>query len=122
LKLDEILSDGVVDEKEIKQFFYRDLDAARRMRPFLIAMDLELLKNPDFYLSKIKDFSFGQDINIFQRFFEGIAGRELSDEKFLKILSIFKILIRRHVIMRNFFGSDDEFIDMMVKIIRALAE
>ena len=121
LKLDEILSDGVVDEDEIRQFFYKDLDSARRMRPFLIAMDIEMLNNPDFYLSQAKNISFGKEITPFRRFFEGIAGKEVSDDKFMKILAVFKILLRRHIIMRNFFGSDDEFMEMMVNIIKALA-
>jgi len=121
LKIDEILADGEVEDEEIRDFFYKDLDLARKLRPFLIAMEIEKLSNPEKYLSQIEKYMMIDDIKPFRRLIEGIAQKELSDDKFIKIIAIFKLLIRRHVIYRNLFGSDDDFMNLMVTIIRALA-
>jgi AcrR family transcriptional regulator len=121
LNVEEILEDGEVDEEEIRHFFFKDLDLARQLKPFLIAMEIEILKNPDHYIDQLDKYILFDEIQPFKKFFEGIAGKELKDDKFIKILAIFKVLIRRHVIYRNFFGSDEDFMNMIVTIIRALA-
>jgi AcrR family transcriptional regulator len=121
LNVEEIIEDGEVDDEEIRQFFFKDLDLARQLKPFLIAMEIEILKNPDHYIDQLDKYIMFEEIKPFKKFFEGIAGKEIKEENFIKILSIFKVLIRRHVIYRNIFGSDEDFMNMMVTIIRALA-
>jgi hypothetical protein len=122
LNIDEILKDGIVEEDEIREFFYKDLDFGRKIRPLIIAMEFELLKDPDKYISKAEEYLLLESMDKFRKFFEGIVGKKLSDDEFMKILMVFKVLVRRHIIFRNVFGSDEEFMQMLLKILRAITE
>ncbi|MBN1801292.1 MAG: TetR/AcrR family transcriptional regulator [Candidatus Lokiarchaeota archaeon] len=120
LKLEEILSDGVITDEELRFFFLRDLDLARKMRPMIIALEIETLSKPDLYLAYGEKHATNVNIDSFKIIIEKVAGKPVNESQFKKALSVWKALIRRHVIFRNLFGSDDEFIDMILKVIKAL--
>ncbi|TXT59611.1 MAG: hypothetical protein BAJALOKI2v1_190035 [Promethearchaeota archaeon] len=122
LNIDEILKDGVVEEDEIREFFYKDLDFGRKIRPLIIAMESEVLKDPEKYISKAEEYLLLESMDKYKRFFEGVVGKDLSDDEFMKVLMVFKILVRKHIILRNLFGSDEEFMQMLLKILRAITE
>ncbi|TXT60320.1 MAG: putative Fatty acid metabolism regulator protein [Promethearchaeota archaeon] len=117
----EIMEDGVVTEEEVTRFFMKDLDLARKMREFIIAMEIELLEKPDFYLNYSQKFASIDRLEPFKKIVEKIVGRKINTHTLSKIMAIWKALLRRHVIFRNLFGSDQEFMNMMKKIFRAVA-
>ncbi|MBD3193537.1 MAG: TetR family transcriptional regulator [Candidatus Lokiarchaeota archaeon] len=118
----EIIEDGIITEDEIHQFFIKDLDLARKMREFIIAMEIELLEKPDFYINYSQKFTTIDKLEPFKKIVEAIVEKEISNHTLFRIISIWKALIRRHVIFRNLYGSDEEFIKMMKNIFRALAK
>ncbi|MHA1488100.1 MAG: TetR/AcrR family transcriptional regulator [Promethearchaeota archaeon] len=122
LKLDEILFDGVITDDELRTFFLRDLEMARKYREVLISIEIEQLNDPDFFIAIGQKIDFKKEIAPFIKMFEKIAGKKLNETQIIKIISIWKALIRRHVFFRNLFGSDEDFMNMMIKIIRALSE
>ncbi len=53
---------------------------------------------------------------------EKFAGKKLSIERAKTMQKVLKAIMRRHVVFGNHFGSDDEFIDLFLKIARVVAE
>lgn len=120
LKIEEILSDGIITDEELRIFFLKDLDLARKMRPMIIALEIETLSKPDLYIAYGDQNAIDINIDSFKKIVEKIAGKPVNQLQFKKAISVWKALIRRHVIFRNLFGSDDEFIDMLMKVIKSL--
>ncbi|MFX1568250.1 MAG: TetR/AcrR family transcriptional regulator [Promethearchaeota archaeon] len=108
------------DDEALRSFFYYSLDIGRKRRKFLIALQLETLKNPDRFLMKARKFVTDIDVNLFKMVVEYICGHSLETEKILDILALWKTIVRQHIIFRNLYGSDEKFMNMMIKIIRGL--
>ena len=53
---------------------------------------------------------------------EKFAGKEISNATAYKMILVMKTMIRRHIVFGNIFGSNDEFIDLLLKIVQALVE
>jgi len=53
---------------------------------------------------------------------EKFAGKKLSIERAKTMQKVLKAIMRRHVVFGNHFGSDEEFIDLFLKIARVVAE
>lgn len=122
LKIDEIITSQEMTEDDIKEFFFKDLDMARKYQEFLKAIEIEQLNNPDYFLKQGRKIINVEQIQQFFSLIEKIAGKKINPLNAQKIIVIWKALIRRHIFMRNLFGSDEDFIKMMVKIIKALAD
>lgn len=109
-----------VDDESLRSFFFYSLDIGRKRRKFLIALQLETLKNPDRFLMKARKFVSDIDLNLFKKIVEYICGFSLETEKLLDILKVWKSIIRQHIIFRNLYGSDEKFMNIMIKIIKGL--
>jgi len=110
------------DDETLRSFFFYSLDIGRKRRKFLIALQLETLKNPDRFLMKARKFVSDIDLNLFKRVVEYICGYSLETEKILDILALWKTIVRQHIIFRNLYGSDEKFMNMMIKIIKSLGK
>ncbi len=109
-----------LDEESIKNFFFTSLDIGRNRRKFLIALQLETLKNPDSFIMKARKYVSDLNIDTFKQVVEYIIGHSITDEKLLDIIAVWKAIVRQHIIFRNLHGSDEKFMTMMIKIIRGL--
>ncbi|MHA2120538.1 MAG: hypothetical protein ACW990_04945 [Promethearchaeota archaeon] len=90
-------------------------------------MELEAMSRPDEVQALIIEniekrtetqTSLIQTYNMMEKF----AGKKISIEKAKTMQKVLKAIMRRHVIFGNLFGSDDEFIDLFLKIARAVVE
>jgi hypothetical protein len=90
-------------------------------------MEIEAMSRPDEVqaliienIEKRKDTqkSLIQAYNMMEKF----AGKKVSIEKAKTMQKVLKAIMRRHVVFGNHFGSDDEFIDLFLKIAQAVAE
>ncbi len=111
----------IFNDDNLRDFFYTSLDIGRKRRKFLIALQLETLRNPDSFLIKAKKYVSDIDINMFKQIVEYICGHSIEYEKLLDMIAVWKAIIRQHVIFRNLHGSDEKFMNMIIKIIRGLA-
>jgi len=111
----------IFNDDSLRDFFYTSLDIGRKRRKFLIALQLETLRNPDSFLIKAKKYVSDIDINMFKQIVDYICGHSIEYEKLLDILAVWKAIIRQHVIFRNLYGSDEKFMNMIIKIMRGLA-
>ncbi|UCD01170.1 MAG: TetR/AcrR family transcriptional regulator [Promethearchaeota archaeon] len=108
------------DDNSLRDFFYASLDIGRKRRKFLIALQLETLKNPDSFIMKARKYISDIDFNLFKQLVEYICGHSIEYEKLLDMLAVWKAIIRQHIIFRNLYGSDEKFMDMIIKIMRGL--
>lgn len=108
------------DDENLRSFIYNSLDIGRKRRKFLIALQLETLKNPDRFLIKARKFVSDINLNLFKKLVEYICGHSLESEKILDILAVWKSIVRQHIIFRNLYGSDEKFMKMMINIIKGL--
>ncbi|MFX1592034.1 MAG: TetR/AcrR family transcriptional regulator [Promethearchaeota archaeon] len=108
------------DDDSLRDFFYTSLDIGRKRRKFLIALQLETLKNPDSFILKSRKYISDMDFNVFKQLVEYICGHSIEHEKLLDMLAVWKAIIRQHIIFRNLYGSDEKFMKMIIKIMRGL--
>ncbi|MFX1304683.1 MAG: TetR/AcrR family transcriptional regulator [Promethearchaeota archaeon] len=108
------------DDDSLRDFFYASLDIGRKRRKFLIALQLETLKNPDSFIMKARKYISDMDFNLFKQLVEYICGHSIEHEKLLDMLAVWKAIIRQHIIFRNLYGSDEKFMNMIIKIMRGL--
>ncbi len=108
------------DDDSLRDFFYTTLDVGRKRRKFLIAFQLETLKNPDRFIMKARKYISDIDFDMFKRLVEYICGHSIEYEKLLDMLAIWKAIVRQHIIFRNLYGSDEKFMNMIIKIMKGL--
>jgi AcrR family transcriptional regulator len=123
LKLKEIFLDGEISDKEIKEFFLRQLKISHEMKDLSFALESALLADPEHFKDKAKrvNKTDHEEFLMIKKIYDKIIGRELKISMFSKLISIWKGLLRRHIIFDNLYGSDEEFINMMFKIFHAVA-
>ncbi len=109
-----------IDDDSLRDFFYNSLDIGRKRRKFLIALQLETLRNPDSFIMKARKYANDIDFNLFKQVIEYICGHSIENEKLLDMLAIWKAVIRQHIIFRNLYGSDEKFMNLIIKIMRGL--
>jgi AcrR family transcriptional regulator len=105
------------------------IDIHREERPILAAMDSEVLSNLASYDQVAESIAMGDlmesdarpVIGVLETLLERhpeegltLAGKEA------KINKVIDVLIHRFVYVESMFGSEREFLDMMIKIVRAL--
>ncbi|MFW9999541.1 MAG: hypothetical protein ACFE9Q_06660 [Candidatus Hodarchaeota archaeon] len=108
------------DDISLRDFFYTALDVGRKRRKFLIALQLETLRNPDSFIMKARKYATDVDFNLFKQVIEYICGHSIENEKLVDMLAIWKAIIRQHIIFRNLYGSDEKFMNLIIKIMRGL--
>lgn len=80
--------------------------------------DVQAIINENIAKRKETQKSLFQAFKMMERF----AGKKISIEKANTMQKVLKAIMRRHVVFGNLFGSDDEFIDLFLKIARAIAK
>ncbi|MFX1316075.1 MAG: TetR/AcrR family transcriptional regulator [Promethearchaeota archaeon] len=108
----------------LKTILYRNIDNHRKFREFSAAIEIELISNIDYYL-KLSEFIEPEiDIVIepiiaaakkFKKSNFNIEGKEKI------ILQAVDAIVHRHIYYRNMFGSDEDLVNLLMKIILAIA-
>ena len=124
LGMSEFLADPNADPRA---WLRKNLELNQKKKGFITAMEIEAMSRPDAVqaliienIAKRKETqkSLIQAFKMMERF----AGKKISIEKAKTMQKVLKAIMRRHVVFGNLFGSDDEFIDLFLKIARAIAE
>jgi len=124
LGMSEFLADPNADPRA---WLRKNLELNQKKKAFITAMEIEAMSRPDDVqaliienIAKRKETqkSLIQAFKMMERF----AGKKISIEKAKTMQKVLKAIMRRHVVFGNHFGSDDEFIDLFLKIARAIAE
>ena len=124
LGVSEFLADPNADPRA---WLRKNLELNQKKKAFITAMEIEAMSRPyevqaliNENIKKRKETqkSLIQAYNIMEKF----AGKKLNIEKAKTMQKVLKAIMRRHVVFGNHFGSDDEFIDLFLKIARAIAE
>lgn len=124
LEIKEFLSDPNAD---LRTWLQKDLRLSQKKREFITAMEIEVMSRPDDFKSLFsKSIELREEnqeaANVAYKMMEKFAGKKISNKKAYKMILVLKSLIRRHVVFGNIFGSDDEFIDLLLTIIQAIVE
>ena len=113
----------------LRKFLFILLRLHRKDRQFLLAMESEILTNMETYLEAIKnadlDDLFVEEITaslhpikeLMKRFPEESVSVEGREKQVHKVIDT---LIHRHIYFGYNFGTDEEFIDMLTKIVYTL--
>ena len=96
------------------------LKVSQNKRAFITAVELEGHAHADEF-AKLYGTRIRMDRNAHQMM-EKLAGKTLDKKVSYRMILVLKTLIRRHVVFGNIFGSNAEFIEMLLKIARTLAE
>jgi len=103
------------------------LELNQKKKAFITAMEIEAMSRPDKVqaliienIEKRKETQkrLSQAYEMMSKF----AGKKISIERAKTMQKVLKAIMRRHIVFGNLFGSDDEFIDLFLKIARAIAE
>ncbi|MHA2290220.1 MAG: TetR/AcrR family transcriptional regulator [Promethearchaeota archaeon] len=129
-KYSEILgmSDFLADpDADPRTWLRKNLELNQKKKAFITAMEIEAMSRPDEVqaliiesIEKRKETQKGliQAYKMMERF----AGKKISIEKAKTMQKVLKAIMRRHIVFGNLFGSDDEFIDLFLKIAQVVAE
>jgi len=109
------------DDETLRDFIYHSLDIGRKRRKFLIALQIETLKNPESFLLKARKHVSELNMNVFKRVVEYIAGHELKIELVMDMIAVWKAIVRQHITFRNLYGSDEKFMNMIINILKGMA-
>ncbi|MHA2036159.1 MAG: TetR/AcrR family transcriptional regulator [Promethearchaeota archaeon] len=124
LGMSEFLADPDADPRA---WLRKNLELNQKKKAFITAMEIEAMSRPNEVQTLINENvekrketqkSLIQAFNMMEKF----AGRKISIERAKTMLKVLKAIMRRHVVLGNLFGSDDEFIELFLKIARAVAE
>jgi AcrR family transcriptional regulator len=124
LGMSDFLSDPDADPKT---WLRKNLELNQKKKAFITAMEIEAMSRPDEVQALINENiekrkeTKNSLINAF-KMMEKFAGKKISIEKAKLMQKVLKAIMRRHIVFGNHFGSDDEFIDLFLKIARVIAE
>ncbi len=122
LGMSEFLADPNADPKA---WLRKNLELNQKKKAFITAMEIEAMSRPDEVEALIKE-------NIEKRketqkslikayiMMERFAGKKLSIERAQLMQKVLKAIMRRHIVFGNLFGSNNEFIDLFLKIAKAI--
>jgi AcrR family transcriptional regulator len=124
LGMSEFLADPKADPRV---WLRKNLELNQKKKAFITAMEIEAMSRPDEVQALInenieKRTESQKSLILAYKMMEKFAGKKLSIEKAKMMQKVLKAIMRRHVVFGNHFGSDDEFIDLFLKIARAVAE
>jgi len=124
LGMSEFLTDPNADPRV---WLRKNLELNQKKKAFITAMEIEAMSRPDEVqaliienMEKRKETqkSLLQAFKMMERF----AGKKISIEKAKIMQKVLKAIMRRHIVFGNLFGSNDEFIDLFLKIAIVVAE
>jgi AcrR family transcriptional regulator len=109
----------------LKTILYRNIDLHRKSREFSAAMEVEIISNMDSYL-KLSEF-LEPEIDIIIEPIISVAKKFKKSNFNLEgkekvILQAVDAIVHRHIYYRNMFGSDEDLVNLLMKIIMAIAK
>ena len=124
LGMSEFLADPNADPSK---WLRKNLELNQKKKAFITAMEIEAMSRPDEIQALIKEnLEKSKEIqkSLIQAYemMEKFAGKKISIERAQLMQKVLKAIMRRHIIFGNLFGSNDEFIDLFLKIARVVAE
>lgn len=124
LGMSEFLADPNADPRV---WLRKNLELNQKKKAFITAMEIEAMSRPDEVQALImenieKRKETQKSLIQAYKMMEKFACKKISIEKAKIMQKVLKAIMRRHVVFGNLFGSDDEFIDLFLKIARAVAE
>ena len=124
LGMSEFLADPNADPRI---WLRKNLELNQKKKAFITAMEIEAMSRPDEVQALIiKNMEKRKETqnSLLQAFkmMERFAGKKISIEKAKIMQKVLKAIMRRHIVFGNLFGSNDEFIDLFLKIARVIAE
>lgn len=129
-KYSEILgmSDFLADpDADPRVWLRKNLELNQKKRAFITAMEIEAMSRPDEVQALIKaNIEENEETknNLIKAYkmMEKFAGKKVSIERAKTMQKVLKAIMRRHIVFGNTFGSNEEFIELFLKIARAVAE
>jgi AcrR family transcriptional regulator len=124
LGMSDFLDDPNADPKI---WLRKNLELNQKKIAFITAMEIEAMSRPDEVQALIienieKRKETKKSLIQAYKMMEKFAGKKISTEKAKLMQKVLKAIMRRHIIFGNLFGSNDEFINLFLKIARAVAE
>ena len=128
LDLGRIMEAASFDEG-LGQLLMGLIEIHRESRLVLAAMDSEVLSNLASYDGVVRSVSVGElmesdarpVIGVLEALLERHPGEGLSlDGRGARVSKVVDVLIHRFVYVESMFGSEGEFVEMMIRIVRAL--
>lgn len=112
---------------DLRAWLQKRLELDQKKRNFITAMEIEAMTHPneirELFDESIKLRKQNQEFaGVAYKMMEKFAGKKISDKKAFNMILVMKTMIRRHVVFGNVFGSNDEFIDLLLTIVQALVE
>ena len=114
-------------DADLRAWLQKRLELDQKKRNFITAMEIEAMAHPG-EIRKLFDESIKlrkqnkEYSAVVYKMMEKFAGKKISIEKAYKMILVMKTMIRRHIVFGNLFGSNDDFIDLLLTIVRALVE
>ena len=114
-------------DADLRAWLHKRLELDQKKRAFITAMEIEAMAQPT-QIQKLFNESIKlrkqnkEYADVAYKMMEKFAGKKISNAKAYKMILVLKALIRRHIVFGNIYGSNDEFIDLLLTIIRALVE
>ncbi len=115
---------GRLDNPEVgKAYLFKYLESHRKFAPLINGFEIELLTNKNALKDLEKLMQSGKNRldtflkNIFLKFYPNIKEPE---KTFFIIGRICTSLIHTHVILDNFYGTDEEFVDILYRMLSGL--
>ena len=123
LGMSDFLSDPDADPKA---WLRKNLELNQKKKAFITAMEIEAMSRPEEVQALISENiekrkeTKNSLINAF-KMMEKFAGKKISIERARLMQKVLKAIMRRHIVFGNHFGSDEEFIELFLKIAKAVA-
>ncbi len=110
----------VSDPERSKEYLTQAFKAIREISPLIKGFEVELLTNKSFLESAKKEYSAREYKNsyVLTELIQNYLPNFIGQERTLSILS--KLLINTiyvHIILDSFYGTDDELIDVLIRLI-----
>ena len=121
--MSDFLSDPDADPKA---WLRKNLELNQKKKAFITAMEIEAMSKPEEVQELISENiekrkeTKNSLINAF-KMMEKFAGKKISIERAQLMQKVLKAIMRRHIVFGNHFGSDEEFIELFLKIAKAVA-
>ncbi len=123
--VEKILEKGMSLDNTLRWFFNKVIELRRPDRHFLSAIQSEMLDNPSEYMEFVKKYQstdgLQQAMGILSEVLmkalasDGISLGKLG-EKSERIQRVVGLMMTYQIIFPDYFGSDDEFVDLALKI------
>jgi AcrR family transcriptional regulator len=119
--LEKVLEKGMSLEDTIRWFFKKIIEFRRTDRQFLSAIQSEMFANPDDYMELLEKYQSTEGLQQALGILSDAMAKTSKSETMLgdkqdKIQRVVGLLMIYQIIFPGYFGTDDDFIDMVLRI------